>query len=308
MPEAVITGLDLPPLPLEEWEDTKVTLHLFLQIVGKIRLRAHPKLNHWWHVTLYPGVQGLTTGRMPYGAGTFEISFDFFNHSLTVVSSGSNTVRFPIAGLSVADFYAKLMQTLSTLGIAIDIHARPYDHKSTKPFALDHEHNSYDPDAVNRFWRALSSVASVFEEFRGQFIGKSTPVHLFWHSFDLALTRFSGRAAPLEGGTKADREAYSHEVISFGFWAGDDNVREAAFYSYAYPEPAGLADEPLSPAEAQWVEKDGSHLAFLSYEALRESDNPKAILLSFMQSAYDGAAKRADWPVDALKHKALLSP
>ena len=305
MPEAAITGLDLPPLPLEEWEDTKETLHLFVQIVGKIRMTAHPKLNHWWHVTLYPGVQGLTTGRIPYGAGTFEIAFDFFNHSLTVNASGSNTVRFPIAGLSVADFYAKLMQTLSTLGIAIDIQARPYDHKSTKPFALDHGQNSYDMDAVNRFWRALSSTASVFEEFRGRFVGKSTPVHLFWHSFDLALTRFSGRAAPLEGGTKADKEAYSHEVISFGFWAGDGNVREAAFYSYAYPEPAGVRDEPLSPSDARWVEKDGSNLAFLSYDALRATADPRVALLSFLQSAYDGAAKRADWSADELEHKAL---
>jgi len=210
-------AFDLPPLPLAPWEDTKETLHLFLQIVGKIRMNTHPKLNHWWHVTLYPSSRGLTTGRIPYGGADFEIAFDFIQHTLTVSRCDGRARSFALAGLSVAAFYDKVFSALKEVDIEVSIRAVPYDRPYTTPFAQDTEHASYNGAHVHAYWRALSQIASVFEVFRGRFLGKSTPVHLFWHSFDLALTRFSGKAAPpMAGGTKADAEAYSHEVISFG--------------------------------------------------------------------------------------------
>lgn len=297
-------ALDLPPLPLGEWEDTKETLHLFLQIVGKIRLKTHPKLNHWWHVTLYPSSRGVTTRRIPYGGVDFEIGFDFIDHTLTVTRCDGGERSFALGGLTVADFYASVFGALTELGIEIQIHAVPYDRPYTTPFAQDTDHKTYDGDKVHAYWRALSQIATVFEEFRGRFLGKSTPVHLFWHSFDLALTRFSGKKAPpMEGGTNADREAYSHEVISFGWWAGDDQVREAAFYSYTAPEPDGVETQPLDPSEAVWNEAGGSHMAFLTYEAVRQSADPRATLLAFLESAYQAGATKAGWPVADFTHQ-----
>lgn len=298
-------ALNLPPLPLDAWEDTKETLHLFLQIVGKIRLKTHPKLNHWWHVTLYPSSRGVTTRRIPYGGVDFEIAFDFIDHTLTIIRCDGGEHRFALAGLSVADFYSKVFEALGQLGINVEILAVPYDRPYNTPFAQDTEHRSYDGDKVHAYWRALSQIASVFEEFSGRFLGKSTPVHLFWHSFDLALTRFSGqKAPPMQGGTNADKEAYSHEVISFGWWAGDAQVREAAFYSYAAPEPAGIETRPLEPADAAWNKAGGSHMAFLTYEAVRQSADPRQTLLAFLESAYQAGATKAGWPVQDFTHQA----
>lgn len=290
-----------PLLPLDEWEDSKVTLHLFLQIVGKVRMALHPKLNHWWHVTLYPAPRGLTTGRIPLDDRDLTIDLDLHCHRAALSDSEGRVEAFDLPGLSVAGFYRRFFQALAALDVDVAIKAVPYDHKSDIPFAEDEIHAAYDSDRIERFSCALNGVAGVFERFRGRFLGKSTPVHLFWHSFDLALTRFSGKAGPpMEGGRQADREAYSHEVISVGFWAGDDNVREPAFYAYAYPEPAGLADAPLAPAEAAWVEQRGGHLALLPYEVVRTSNEPAATLLEFLESAYQGAATKAGWPVDEL--------
>lgn len=300
----MLPAFDLPPLPLEDWEDTKETLHLFLQIVGKIRLKTHPKLNHWWHVTLYPSSHGVTTRRIPYGGADFEVSFDFLEHTLTVARCDGKECSFALPGLSVADFYDKVFAALTELGIDVRIHAVPYDRPYTTPFAKDTEHRTYDSDKVHAYWRALTQIASVFEEFRGRFLGKSTPVHLFWHSFDLALTRFSGKKAPpLQGGSKADREAYSHEVISFGWWAGDDKVREAAFYAYTAPEPTDIQSMPLEPAAALWNDVGGSHMAFLPYDAVRTSPDPRATLLAFLESAYQAGAQKADWPIDEFTHE-----
>lgn len=297
------TDLNLPPLPLEPWEPTKQTLHLFLQIVGKSRLSVHPKLNHWWHVPLYVSVRGLTTRTIPYGGGSFEVLFDFHDHVLRIDASTGASKTITLVGLSVADFYARYGDALADLGVEVQILAKPYDNPSTTPFAEDHEHSAYDPEAVQRFWRVLSAINNVFEEFRGRFLGKATPVHLFWHSFDLAYTRFSGAAAPLSGGTKADAEAYSHELISFGFWPGDGTVREPAFYSYTYPEPEGLSEEPIHPAPAaRWVEKGSSHLAFYPYSAMRAADNPRRALHDFLESTYAAGAGRAGWPMSALAH------
>lgn len=290
------TTLDLPALPLAEWVDTKETLHLFLQIVGKTRMALHPKLNHWWHVTLYPSPRGLTTGRIPGTDRDIEIAFDFLDHRLRIGTSMGDRADFALPGLSVAAFYRQFFGSLKSVGVEAAILARPYDRPYTTPFAEDEDHASYDTDAVGRYWQILREVAAVFETFRGRFIGKSTPVHLYWHSMDLALTRFSGKATPREGGTQADREAYSHEVISVGFWAGDDQVQEPAFYSYTYPEPTGLAGEKLLPKAALWAENQGSHTAFLPYEAIRTSTDPQADLFAFCQSAYEAGAKRAGWP------------
>lgn len=293
-----------PPLPLEPWEDAKITLHMFCQIVGKVRMALHPKQNHWWHVTLYPVPRGLTTGRIPLAGRDLVVDMDLLNHSVLVSDSLGETRAVPLAGQSVASFYAAFFEALGALGIDVAIKAEPYDQPFDTPFPDDTAHASYDPEAVTRYSRVLNGVAGVFDKFRGRFNGKSTPVHLFWHSFDLALTRFSGREGPpMEGGTQADREAYSHEVISFGFWAGDANVREPAFYAYAYPEPDGLAATVLQPAAASWVEQRGAHLALLPYEAMRTAADPEATLLSFLESAYRNAADLAGWPVEALTRK-----
>ena len=297
-------AFDWPDLPYEDWKDSKQTLHLFLQIVGKIRLKAHPKLNHWWHVTLYPSTRGLTTGRIPWRGRGFEILFDMAEHELRVSADGDRMERFAIPGLSVADFYRETMAALARLDIVVPILAVPYENASKIPFADDHVHSAYDPDAVHRFWRVLASVASTFDVYRGRFAGKQTPTHLFWHSFDLAVTRFSGRAAPpLQGGSASDREAYSHEVVSVGFWPGDDSVSEPAFYAYAYPEPDGLKDTTLRPAAALWADRGGNALALYRYDDLRRAADPRAALLDFLQSAYDAGAGRAGWPVADLAHR-----
>ncbi|HET6466926.1 MAG TPA: DUF5996 family protein [Geminicoccaceae bacterium] len=292
--------LDLPPLPYDAWAETKDTLHLCCQIVGKVRLALHPKLNHWWHVTLYVVPRGLTTGAIPYGGDSFEVQLDLIEHRVNVVTSRDGARSFAL-GVPVAEFHERLFVALGELGIEAHIVARPYAHPSRVPFADDREHDAYDRDAVHRYWRALVGIDGVLKAFGGRFLGKQTPVHLFWHSFDLALTRFSGRAAPLEGGTPADREAYSHEVISFGFWPGDPTAPEPAFYSYTYPDPRGLLDEPLRPEGALWTDRNGSALALLRYDDVRAAPEPRATLLAFLQSAYEAGARRAGWDRAALE-------
>lgn len=296
-----------PDIPLEAWRPTKDTLHLYCQIVGKIRLAMHPRINHWWHVPLYVSPRGLTTRTIPFKSGNFEIEFDFNDHRLEIRTSDGRHEDFALFdGLSVADFYKSLFQNLEKLGIEPEIRAVPYEAPSTTPFAEDNENKSYDKEYVERFHRTLVVVDDILEEFRGRFVGKSTPVHMFWHSFDLALTRFSGkRVTPREGAGLVEREAYSHEVISFGFWFGDDKVPAPAFYSYVAPEPEGLAEEPLSPASAQWAESNGAHLALLMYEAVRTTKDPRATALEFLESAYQAGARRAGWDVEQFAHQAV---
>lgn len=289
-----------PPLPLDEWEDTKKTLHRFAQIVGKVRLASAPHANHWWHVTLYVTTRGLTTSPMPHGDMTFAIDFDFIDHRVVISTSSGTIESFALEGLSVARFYEQLFSMLSRLGIDIAIVPMPYDLRPAEPFATDTIHASYDKEYVNRYWRTLVQTDMVFKEFSGRFTGKTSPVHLFWHSFDLAVTRFSGRRAPeREGADHATLEAYSHEVISFGFWAGDENVRAPAFYSYTAPEPAGLADHTLQPQEAFWADAGGSSLAMLMYDDLRKMISPRAALLDFLESAYHAGARTAGWDEEA---------
>lgn len=289
-------------IPLEAWRPTKNTLHLYCQIVGKIRLAMHPWINHWWHVPLYVTPVGLSTRTIPYSGGNFEIEFDFYDHKLLIRTSRGKCEDFALYdGLAVADFYSSLFKNLAKLGIEPEIKAVPYEAPSTTPFADDSENKSYDKEYVERFHQTLVAVDRILNEFRGRFCGKSTPVHMFWHSFDLALTRFSGkRVAPREGASMVEREAYSHEVISFGFWFGDDDLPAPAFYSYTAPEPSSLADQQLLPASAKWNESNGAHLAVLMFDEARAADDPGAAVLQFLQSAYEAGARTAGWNIEDL--------
>jgi hypothetical protein len=293
----------LEPLPLEEWEDTKRTLHLWTQIVGKVRMASVPPQNHWWHATLYLDVRGLTTRRMHTADGVaFAIDFDFVDHRLVVRTGRGEVESFELAdGLSVAEFDERLHRTLAGLGADVAIRETPFGVPMTTPFADDREHASYDRDAVVRFWRVLDWTDRVFQEFNGWYCGKTSPVNLFWHSLDLAVTRFSGRRAPpLPDADRVTQEAYTHEVVSFGFWAGDDNIREPTYYSYTAPEPAGLRERQLQPAEAAWVEQGSGSLALLPYDAVRASADPRCTLLAFLESAYEAGAGAAGWDVASL--------
>ena len=292
----------LPPLPLEDWEATKDTLHLYLQIVGKIRLTLMPHQNHWGHVTLFLSARGITTRPIPYKFYTFEIEFDFIDHQLVIKTSTGATEQFKLQnGLSVAEFYTTLMKSLDVLGIKVDILAKPYDNKSKIPFAEDHTHATYHPEQVQNYWQILTMVDGVMKEFSGRFYGKTCPVQLYWHHIDLTVTRFSGKKLPVRPeASQVEREAYSHEVISFGFWPGDEQVRFPAFYSYTYPSPPGIHKQPLPPKTASWVDSNGSPMALLPYEDLRQEDDPRQALLDFLESAYQAGAQLAKWPVEEL--------
>jgi hypothetical protein len=291
-----------PSLPLEEWEDSKITLHLYCQIVGKIRLALTPRMNHWWNVTLYVSSRGLTTGPIPYGDRIFEMELDFLEHRLTIHTSDGQLRTLALQPRSVADFYAEVISALRSLGIQVTMLPKPFGVPMTTPFTDDHEHAAYNAEYVNRFWWVLVEVDGVFKEFRARFIGKCSPVHVFWHSLDLAVTRFSGRPAPArEGADAVTREAYSHEVISAGFWAGDANVRAPAFYCYTAPEPQGLTDEPLRPASATWQQLPSGSMAMLRYDDVRQSADPREAVLDFLQSTYEAGARRAKWDRKALE-------
>lgn len=295
-----------PPLPLEEWKDTRTTFHLFCQVVGKVRLKHHPKVNHWWHVPLYVTPRGVTTGPVPGDGKTFEIELDLTDHTWCCRTSDGERRVFPLTDHTVAGFYRRVTHELDDLGIDAGILPKPFDPAkvgSDLPFPEDDRHGTYDPEYAHRFFRVLSAIDPVLQEFRGRFLGKVSPVHLFWHSLDLAVTRFSGRPAEVaEDADPVTREAYSHEVISSGFWAGDDDVPEPAFYTYVHPEPEGLADEPLRPAGAWWQPVDGgTHTALLKYHELREMEDSRQALLDFLQSSYEAGAKLAGWDREALE-------
>ena len=294
--------MTLPPLPYDEWEPTRWTLQLWVQIVGKIRLRSTAHRNHWWNVPMYVSARGLTTHLMRADDVAFQIDFDFIDHVLVIsTDTGNREVLALRDGLTVQAFYEWVLAALARLNLDVRIRARPYGVSIQTPFAEDTEHRSYDPDAVRRWWTILRFSADVFEEFAGRFVGKTSPVHLFWHSFDLAVTRFSGRPAPPRPNAgKVDREAYSHEVISFGFWPGDPNTRFPAYYTYTAPEPAALADVALRPQSAKWVEVSASsHLGILPYDAVRESADPRSMVLDFLQSGFEAGTRQAEWPVIA---------
>jgi Family of unknown function (DUF5996) len=288
----------LPDLRIADWRSTKDTLHLYAQIVGKVRLATTPPRNHWWHVPLYLDVRGLTTGPLHRGDTTFEIAFDLVGHELVVRRIDGRMCAFPLVdGLSVADFDAHLHAALAELGVDVEIREQPFGVPMTTPFREDTEHASWDRDAVERFHRALDWSTSVLEEFSGWFVGKTSPVQLFWHSFDLSLSRFSGRPGVVIESDLVNREAYTHEVMLFGFWMGDEQTYpDASFYAFMSPEPAGWRDAQVVGGE--WT---SIGLAVLPWERLRSSPDPRAMLLAFLQSAYEEAAGLAGWDVAALR-------
>jgi hypothetical protein len=303
-----------PSLPFAEWKDTASTLHMWTQIVGKIRLTRTPWINHSWHVTFYLTARGLTTSPIPHPAGIFEIRFDFIDHKLRILKSDGAVQVIELRPKSVAAFYREVMAVLSELNIDTTINTTPNEVEPAIPFDQDDKHRSYDPEYANRFWRVLLQSARVFQEFRSRFCGKCSPVHFFWGSFDLAVTRFSGRPAPPHPGgvphlpDAITREAYSQEVSSLGFWPGNDAAPEPIFYSYAYPEPSGFSEAKIQPDAAFYQPKLREFV--LPYDAVRTAENPDKALLEFAQSAYDAASTLGKWDRAALEEKkpALHSP
>lgn len=299
-----------PSLAFEAWKDTYATLHMWTQIVGKIRLVQTPWVNHSWHVTLYVTARGLTTSPIPHGARTFQIDFDFIDHQLLIQTSDGAIKAIALQPRSVADFYEELFANLAELGLDIKIHTTPNEVADAIPFERDHNHASYDAEYANRFWRALVQIDRVFKEFRAGFIGKCSPVHFFWGSFDLAVTRFSGRPAPEHPGGVPNlpdwiaREAYSHEVSSCGFWPGGGPLPYPLFYAYAYPEPPGYSAMRLRPDGATY--NGAFHEFVLSYDDVRLAASPDALLLDFLRSSSEAAADLGAWDRSALERAAHL--
>jgi len=283
-----------PSLPLTEWETTRATLHMWTQIAGKVRLALSPRVNHWWQVPLYVSSRGLTTSAIPYGDHAFEIEFDFAGQNLAIRKTSQPEILVRLYPRSVADFYREVMAALRAAGIEVKIWPKPVEIADPIPFPDDHQHASYDPEYVNRFHRILLQVDTILKEFRGRFIGKASPVHFFWGSFDLAATRFSGRPAQeREGADPITREAYSHECCSAGFWPGSGDITGPAFYSYAAPAPPGYAEYSVLPQPAFY--HTGLREFILMYEDFRRAAAPRAALLDFLQSTYDAAANLGNW-------------
>jgi len=287
-----------PELPLAEWKDTYDTLHMWTQIVGKIRLTLTPLVNHWWNTALYVTPHGLTTSAMSYKGRLFQINFDFIAHLLLIEVDDGSMKTIPLRPHSVAEFYQEMLAALGSLGMPLTIWTTPVEVPDRTPFERDHKHADYDPEYAQRFWRILAQTSRVFAEFRSRFIGKASPVHFFWGAFDLAVTRFSGRQAPSHPGVQncprfVMVEAYSHEVSSCGFWPGGGPVNEPVFYAYAYPEPQGFKDHTILPAEAFY--HNGMSEFVLPYEVVRTATSPDHVLMSFLQSSYEAAATCAKW-------------
>jgi hypothetical protein len=289
-----------PELPYEAWAPTLDTLHMWTQIVGKVRLTLSPPLNHWWQVPLYVSARGLTTSAIPHRGGIFEIEFDLVSHGLRITLSDGRTQRLGLRPKSVAAFYAEVMEALKGLGIDVRIWTMPQEFADPIPFDKDTTHAAYDADAANRLWRVLVEIDKVLKEFRGEFLGKASPVHFFWGSFDLAVTRFSGRRGALKPDVDpVTREAYSHEVASVGWWPGDASIRYPCFYAYAAPEPAGYGAARTAPAAA-YYNRDMAQF-HLKYDDVRRAADPRADLLAFCRSTYEAAARLANWDRAALE-------
>jgi len=283
-----------PDLPLAAWKPTCETLHMWTQIVGKVRLAFAPPMNHWWQVPLYVSSRGLTTSPIPYKKGIFEVEFDFLTHELVIQTNDGRNKRLPLRPLSVADLYAEFMASLRSLGIEVKIWTTPVEIPNPIPFERDTEHASYDREYVTRFWKTLVLCDEIFKEFRCGFVGKASPVHFFWGSFDLAVTRFSGRRAPPRpDADPITREAYSHEVISAGFWPGSGDIKDAAFYAYAAPEPEGFGQAQVRPAGGFYHPQLREFL--LMYDDVRKAPSPRTALLDFLQSTYEAGANLGKW-------------
>jgi Family of unknown function (DUF5996) len=294
-----------PPLPLDEWEPTRDTLHMWTQIVGKTRLKLSPWVNHWWHVAMYVTPRGLTTSAIPYphGRDTFEVEFDFHRHVVAIRTSTGVDQTIGLYPRSVADFYAEYMTRLKALGVHFKITTKPSEVPDPIPFDRDETHASYDGQSAKRFWQALADVDRVFHRFRSSFIGKCSPVHFFWGSFDLAVSRFPGRRAKVQpGADPITREGYSHETISVGFWPGDRNFRHAAFYSYTHPKPRRLDKEPVRPREA-FYGAPGLKMFLLKYDDVRATGSPEDAVLDFCQSTYEAGARLRAWDRERLERQ-----
>jgi hypothetical protein len=295
-----------PELRFEAWRETHATLHLWLQIIGKIRLAQVPWINHSWQVSLYVSARGLTTLAMPHGDATFQVDFDFIDHRLWIHAAKGRSASVALAPQSVAAFYHQVMASLAQLGVPVDIHAKPNELEDATPFAVDESHRSYDAEYANRFWRVLAQSERVLQIFRARFIGKSSPVHFFWGNTDLALTRFSGRRAPEHPGGRPHlpdrvlRDAYSHECSECGFWPGGTEHPEPLFFSLAYPEPPGFKGARLRPAAAHYAKQLGEFV--LPYDEVRRAADPDALVLEFLQSAYEAAADLGRWDREALEY------
>jgi hypothetical protein len=287
-----------PPLPLHEWQDTYRTLHMWTQIVGKVRMALSPPMNHWWHVALYVNSRGLTTGPIPYPPGVFEIQFDFLKHEVNIATSEGPSYSRPLRGESVASFYGAMREALESLGIAVEIDPMPQEVAGAVSFDRDYANCTYDAEYANRHWRILVSSAKVLQRFRAKFIGKCSPVHFFWGSFDLACTRFSGRTAPARKGVISG-PAYSHEESSAGFWPGGGVVDGPAFYSYTVPQPPGIESQPIHPAGAGWNARLSEFI--LMYDDVRRAESPEEALYEFLESTYDAGARLAKWDRAALE-------
>ena len=293
-----------PELPLEAWQDTYATLHMWTQIVGKVRLALSPHINHWWEVPLYVNARGLTTSPIPYEQRTFEVQFNFVEHELSISVNDGRRKSVPLRPQTVADFYAEFLATLQSLGIKVKIWPMPVEIPNPIRFDQDKQHASYDREYAQRFWSILILVDGIFKKFRCGFVGKHSPIHFFWGSFDLASTRFSGRRAPERPGADAvTRDAYSHEVISAGFWPGGGEVKGAAFYAYAAPEPNGFKAARVLPGKA-FYSPLGEFL--LMYDDVRQSADPQKTLLEFLQSTYEAGANLGGWPRAELEQPSLL--
>jgi hypothetical protein len=296
-----------PSLDLEAWKDTCATLHLWTQIVGKIRLAQSPWVNHSWHVTLYVTARGLTTSPIPYGTKVFQIDFDFISHRLTIESSDGGMSAIPLQPQSVAVFYERLMEEMGKLDLHVQIQKKPNEIVDPILFDQDESHTAYDHEYANRFWRVLVQADRVFKQFRARFIGKCSPVHFFWGAPDLAVTRFSGRRAPEHPGgvtnlsDRVTREAYSHEVSSCGFWPGGGAILYPAFYSYAYPEPDGFSKALVKPNAAFY--STDLHEFILAYDVVRQSESPDQTLFDFLQTTYEAAANLGGWDRNALERR-----
>jgi hypothetical protein len=294
-----------PEIPVAQWVDTRDTLQLMTQVVGKVRMENTPLMSHWWNVVLYVSARGLTTGLIPHGDRAFSCDFDFFDHQLIVSTTNGDRRSIALKPGPIADFYRDVMAALGELGLSTEIWTMPVEIPDAIPFDTDQQHVAYDGDQAHRFWLALVQMNRVFEEFRSRYIGKVSPVHFFWGALDLAVTRFSGRTAPKHPGGAPNCgphvmwEAYSHEVSSAGYWPGPDG--EGVFYSYAYPEPPGYREAAVSPAQATFDEALGEFA--LPYTAVREANDPDALLLDFLQSTYEVAADKAGWDRGALERR-----
>lgn len=300
----------LPELPYLAWTNTRLTMHLILQIIGKTRLKLTARKNHWWYITIYVSPRGFTTHSIPSNNGldSIEIEFNIIKKAVTINTSNGREFQISLSEqVTVAAFYKEFMQLLKDIGHEPDFVKKPFDLGIDKPFSELTEYHHYDWEYIHRFWKIMRWNNDVFQEFSGRFYGKTCPVHIYWHHLDLTVTRFSGRKLPaMESNTKTlEKDTYSHEQISFGFWAGDDQVQEPTYYSYTFPSPTGIDEEILQPDGAKWVESNGSPLALLRYELVRNAVDPRAAVLDFLESAYQAGAKRADWDIEGFEVPAL---